>query len=137
MKNDRMLKIAIDELKREISNLGYHMHNVVSLPKDKKSFKSLLDAKMAFSNIDRIMKQEISVLERDIRASIGRDTHETFKQRMGSINSPSKLMKKNADDFLDGSKSPNTLIKKAIADQIKKASGDNVKQQKKSSVGNG
>jgi len=134
--NDRQIKLAIEELKKEVSNLNYYINNVVSLPKDKTSFKNLTSAQLSAIHISRIVEKEISLIERVATANLDKEQHSKFRENLGSINKPDKAMKKNAENFLNSIKKPNQLMKTSIMEQIKKASGNNVKT-KDSSMGNG
>lgn len=131
--NNLNLKIAIEELKKEVASLNYYVNHIVSLPKDKKSFKNLVSAQLSAIHIDRIVKKDIGSIEKTIQSNIEKETHEKFRQRLANINTPNTKMKKTANDFLDSTTSPNTLIKKAISEQIKKASSDG--KQSKSAMG--
>jgi hypothetical protein len=133
MKDDKALKNKLQEIQREISNVNYFVSNISVNPKDRQSAKNLNHARMALANLERIARQDLKILEKAAEARIEEDSQAKFKQALGTINSPSTKMIKSANDFVDSGKSSGSLIKKAIAEQIRKAG---ISNETRSTVGN-
>jgi len=128
MKNQKKIREAIKQIKRELSNAQYFISQIKSLPKDKKTSQALHAADMTVKKIEDIISHDLNELEKDIANEETEVRAEFFKKTLGTINSPSLKMRKTAESFIEGSKQPNILMKKAMEEQIRKASSQNVKQ---------
>lgn len=133
MKEDKALNVKIQEIQREISNINFYVNNISVNPKDKKSAGNLQHARMALANLERIARQDLRAIEKNTKNRIEEESQLKFKKSLSSINSPSANMIKNANELVDSGKSSGILIKKAIAEQIRKAG---VANETKSTVGN-
>jgi hypothetical protein len=133
MKDDKALKNKLQEIQREISNVNYFVNNISVNPKDKASSKNLNYARRSLENLDRIARQDLRTLEKNAEVRIEEDSQRRFKKALGTINSPSADMVKTANDVVDSGKDSGSLIKKAIAEQIRKAG---ISNETRSTVGN-
>lgn len=122
--NQKQIQQAIKRLKQELSNANYFVSGIVPMPKDRQTAKNLVAARMTLANMENIVK-ELTGLEKELQTVATNKSDESFKKRLGTINSPTDNMRRTAEQFLESSKTPNILIKKAMAEQIRKASLEN------------
>jgi hypothetical protein len=128
MKNQKKIKEALKTIKRELSNALYYASQIEPMPKDKKSAQSRTAVQMSIKRIEDIIKTDLSELEKEIEGRDVEAREELFRDRLATINSPSQTMKKTAEMLLESSKQPNLLMKKAMQEQIRKASIQNAKE---------
>ncbi len=112
--NNRDIKLAIADLKRETININYFLKSITTSPKDSASAKNLIAAKRSAYLISEIVRKEIDYLEKSITASIESESKEKFLSRIASINSPTAIMKKRAEDLLNNVKTSNQLSNEKI-----------------------
>lgn len=127
MKNQKKIKEALRQIKRELSNAAFFASQIETVPKDKKSAQYKISVQMHIKRIGDIIKLDLSELEREIENTDIETRAELFKKRLATINSPSPKMKKTAETLLESSKQTNILMKKAMQEQIRKASIENAK----------
>lgn len=128
MKNQKKVRESIKQIKREISNALYFISQIQLREKDKKSAQAHVASRMTLKRLEDIVSTDLSDLEKDIVSQETEARTESLRKALGTINSPSLAMQKTADNFIEGSKQPNVLMKKAMQEQIKKASLNNAKK---------
>ncbi len=128
MKNQKKLKETIKQIKRELSNAQIFVSQIKLIPQDSKSAKIRDSAIMTIAKIEKMIATDLSGLEKEISIEEAESRSESYRKALGTINSPSLAMKKTADSFIESSKQPNLLMKKAMQEQIRKASLQNVQK---------
>lgn len=128
MKNHKKVKETIRQIKRELSNALYFISQIELKPKDKKSAQAHVSARLTVKKIEDMIASDLAALEKDISTEEKEARSEQFRKALGTINSPTLTMRKTADSFIEGSKQPNILMKKAMQEQIRKASLTNVQK---------
>jgi len=122
------VKEAIQQVKQELSNAQYFAEQIEVRPKDNKTKSTKAAIIATLRKINEVIRKDLSDLEKEVDKKESDANFGLFKKSLGTINAPTASMRETADRFLEGSKTPNALIKKAVQEQIRKASSSDVKK---------
>lgn len=132
MKNQKKVKETLRRIKRELSNALYFVDRIEPKPNDKKSARAIEAVRMTVTQVEDLISKDLMFLEQEATLEDRNERSEQLRKALGTINSPTPMMTKTADNFIDGNKQPNALMKKAMQEQIRKASLNNEVRQTRS-----